>query len=689
MRPGRWLVLGLAVLCSSCASAAIRRGRPAVTRATSPAELSVPYVSQSELLCGGAAIAMVERWWGRRGVYAEAFSHLVHRDKGGILTTDMARVMRERGWDVRALRADASRVQQSIADRVPVIALIRVATNRYHYVVIVGWDSAHVTFHDPAASPSVRLDVPDFLRRWEGADQWAMFARPAIAVATTSSAPPINPTAPALDSLPCRPWLDKAADAASLDHLEDADQFLATAAEQCASEPIVIRERAGVRFRQGNRAEALRLATQYTQRVPSDSLGWRLLASSRYLAGDAVGALQAWNHIGRPVVDLLHIDGTQRIRYRVLAGGLAIDPATVLTPTGFALAQRRLADFPSFAITRVAYAPVAGGAVEVQATVVERPLIEPPRRLLIGTALTAAFRREVWLAVHSPLRVGDVWTGQWRWQHADPRVALRVDIPTRIGVPGIVALERSWETYRFSAAIPEERRSTSSIGITAWARPDIEQRAGLRFEHWSAYGDFLTLSAGGALHKANDRLTVLTSADHAIALGRAQSFDWARARVAWAFPADRWSNTWSMRLGADAIGASAPRGLWPLAGGGLGRDIPLRAHPRIIDDLLPAERTAQRIIHGGLAGDRPLATLGTIPVSVGVFLDAANLVASGNGVTPSRFYLDGGAGLRVGATGARFPSVRVDLARGIATDRRWGVTAALVQPLPARLRTLR
>ena len=35
--------------------------------------LDVPFIAQSELLCGGAAAAMVMRYWGERGIDAESF----------------------------------------------------------------------------------------------------------------------------------------------------------------------------------------------------------------------------------------------------------------------------------------------------------------------------------------------------------------------------------------------------------------------------------------------------------------------------------------------------------------------------------------------------------------------------------------------------------------------------------------
>ncbi len=689
MNAGRWLAAGLSLVCASCATVRLPALKPDVAHRERPAVLDVPYVSQSELLCGGAAIAMIERWWGRRGVFAEDFAPLVRKAEGGIRTTDMSRVMSERGWATHALDATAAMVQASLADSVPVIALIKVAANRYHYVVIAGWTSTEVTFHDPALSPSVRLGVRTFLNRWEGASNWALFVRPAPIVAASAPSPLSSQPVATLDSLPCRPWLDKAADAASQNHLDAADQFLGVAVTECASEPLVLRELAGVRFRQGKHAEAVRLAFEYSQRAPADSLGWQLLASSRYLAGDVDGALDAWNTIGRPVIDLVRIDGSAHARFGALADGLGMRPGEVLSPARLTLAQRRIADFPTLGSTRVSYAPVAGGAVELHAAVVERPLLEPLPLLLAGSAISVVFRRDLILALHSPLRLGEVWTGQWRWQHADPRVALRADIPTRVGMPVVVGILRSWEAFRFSSGIPDERRSVSSVSVGGWSSGNVEALVSTRFERWSAHGDFVTLSAGGGLHVAHDHVALLALSEHAIPLGSNARFDRLKTRIAWTLPVDRWSNTWSMRLGADATSIETPRGLWPLAGDGLARDIPLRAHPRILDDVLPAARTGRRIVHGGVAGDRPLGTVGPITIGAGIFVDAARVGSPGEGLSEARLFIDGGAGLQLGVKGAKWAPVRLAVARGLVTDRRWGVSAAFAEPLNLRLARLR
>lgn len=688
MRAGRWLALGLATLTASCTSVRSAIVRPTAVPVEDTTSLPVPYVSQSELLCGGAAIAMVERWWGRRGVYAEEFAHLVRPSEGGIRTSDMAQVILARGWETRTLPTTAAAVRQSVGDRIPVIALIEVARRRYHYVVIVGWSANEVIYHDPAVAPSIRLDAGEFLQRWAGAKQWALSVRPSSSVSTAGAASVTAPAPAVIDSLPCRPWLDQAADAVAANQLDKADSVLATASKACPGERLILRELAGVRFRQGRNADAGRLAAEYMQHAPSDSLGWQLLASARYLSGDLIGALEAWNAVGRPEVDLLRIDGVRRSRFQTLANGIGITPGEVLTPTRLALAQRRIADLPALATARMTYEAVAGGAVEVRAAVVERPLTPPYAQFLAVQSLRAAFAREVTAAVSSPLGAGEVLTASWRWRRADPRVLLRLDLPARVIVPMIVSFERSWASFRFGDGVGTLQRSVSSVGVTGWARPDIEARSAVRLERWSGDRDFAVMSVGLARHTAHDRLSLLVDAEHAAPLSGGPSYDRISGRAAWTMPADRWATVWSMRVGADAITRTAPLGVWPMAAGGLLRAIPLRAHPLITDDVLPASRTGTRIVHGGVAGDRAVATLSRVSFGAGIFLDGAQIAAPGDGSGSTRLYLDGGAGLRVSLAGARAPAVRIDVARGLVTDRRWGVSAAFLQPLPVRLSRL-
>ncbi len=579
-------------------------------------------------------------------------------------------------------------VQRMLRDSVPVVALIQVAAARYHYVVIVGWGAEQVVYHDPAVAPFAALKVREFLKRWQGADAWAMIMRPSPTAAKVAAPPADSPPPGPVDSMPCRPWLDEAADAADSNRLEDADHFLAAAAMACPSEPLVLRELAGVRFRQGRRAEAMRLADEYLRRVPGDAIGWQLLASSRYLTGDVTGALTAWNTIGRPAVDLVRVEGARHIRFRTLAHAMTISAGVVLTPARFALAQRRITDIPALAAARVSYTAVPGGVVEVRADVVEHPVVEPIPRLLVRGGLHAVVHRDVGLTVNSPLGAGEQWTLQWRWEAADPRQALRLDIPARVGLPGTLGLESSWQRYRFSAGIPDAERRATTLGFNTWVRSGLEAMVATRFERWSGPGDFFAFSFGSAVHGWHDRVALIAQGEQAVALNGQASYGRIATRVAWAPPVGRSAIAWTMRAGADWTSASTPVGLQPIAGGDLSRDIPLRAHSRIVGGFLPAIQTGQGVVHGGIAGNRPFASMGPIVLGVGVFLDAADVENSVADPAGSRWYLDGGAGLRIGLTGWQSGALRLDLARGLLTDRRWGLSVGLEQSWPPRLHGL-
>ena len=59
--------------------------------------LDVPYLPQSESLCGGAAIAMLMRYWGAANVYAETFADLVDPAADGVHGADLLKALRSRG----------------------------------------------------------------------------------------------------------------------------------------------------------------------------------------------------------------------------------------------------------------------------------------------------------------------------------------------------------------------------------------------------------------------------------------------------------------------------------------------------------------------------------------------------------------------------------------------------------------
>ena len=650
-------------------------GAPALAQSPHPDSsraaplLDVPYLAQSVLLCGGAALAMVERWWGRRGVFAQDFAGLVRPDQGGILTTELDSAARARGWDTRVHHGTPELIRQHLDAGEPVLALIQVSPRRYHYVVVIGWREGKVFFHDPARAPFITMDQARFLASWTGAERWAMVVRPMPALAPKVAAG-ITGHAP-IDSLPCRPWLDRAVDAAQESRLTEAVRLLEEAGRSCPGEPLVVREMAGIRFKQGMHPAAIRLAEEYLGKAPEDQAGWQLLAASRYLAGDRDGALAAWNELSRPTVDLLRVDGSRTVRYREIAAAASLAPGTVLTPSRLALSHRRVTSVPALRRAVVDYQPVPGGLVEVRVAIVERPVVARAWRLLAAGAIGAMAQREVNLEVASPSGAGELWTGSWRWASIRPRALIRVDLPGHLLFPGVIGVEGSWE--RFVTKGLEETRRSGFVGFDGWLTAGLRPSGGLRVERWSGQRDYLAVSVGAELRARGDRLALSATTERALAISAPRSFTRGSARATWASGTGLRRAAWSTRVGIDWTSRNAPRGTWPLAGGGVSWAVPLRAHPLEGESLV----AARGILHAGLAGDHPIARVGPLAVAAGAFLDAARVVASTADRSSNPWFLDGGVGLRIGIAEGQLGVIRLDLARGLTAGRSSALTIGI------------
>src|SRR5688572_8077187 len=82
--------------------------------------LDVPFISQSEALCGGAAAAMVLRYWGERGIDADSFAHLVDRSAAGIRTIALIGELRARGWNAASMSGSTEEISRELARGRPV-----------------------------------------------------------------------------------------------------------------------------------------------------------------------------------------------------------------------------------------------------------------------------------------------------------------------------------------------------------------------------------------------------------------------------------------------------------------------------------------------------------------------------------------------------------------------------------------
>ena len=154
--------------------------------------------------------------------------------------------------------------------------------------------------------------------------------------------------------------------------LTSADDILAGVRAQCPASSGPLRELAGVRFAQRRWNEAAALARQAVVLDPADAYAWDVLGSSLFMQDDPVGALRAWNRIGRPRLNTVRIDGLRRTRYQLVAEALHLESGDVLTSEAFARSRRLLNDLPDRAGARLTLRPEADGFATVDVVVNER-----------------------------------------------------------------------------------------------------------------------------------------------------------------------------------------------------------------------------------------------------------------------------------------------------------------------------
>jgi hypothetical protein len=621
--------------------------------------LDVPYLPQDEALCGGAAAAMVMRFWGARGVYADTFGGLVDPKAQGIHTADLVRSMQSRGWQALAFKGDLPLLRSHVDRGRPVIVLIEDRPDRFHYVVVVALAEGNVIVHDPARAPFRVLDTASFTRAWERADFWSLLALPPPDLEKEHAA---KPEAPASAGGPCDGMVEEGVRLAQVGQNDDARRVLEMAAAACPTEPGPWRERAGLHAVHDEWREAAADARQALYRDPRDQHAARILATSLFVQGDAAGALDAWNVAGEPTIDLVNVSGLDRTRYAVVARALRLERQALLTSSGFRRAQRRAAAIPSALVTRVSYRPDENGRAQIDAAIVERPLAPSGIAGFGAIGLRAVTDRELSGALASPSGGGELWTASWRWWENRPREALSFSAPAAAPLPGIWRIEAFGEkqTYAAGTATAIERRRGMAVQLSDWASGEWKWVASVGIDRWTDGGMSVAIGAGSEYRAFADRL----SAGGRVSVFQGNVDTWtAQLGSEWRSRARNEGRVWLLRVGFDAAGADAPLALWPGAGSGQGRDVLLRAHPLLRDGIIGGGVFGRRLAHGGAEWRRWLRPVrGTLRVAPALFADAASASESSKGFE-SRAQMDAGVGLRIAVPGAG--SLRLDLARGL------------------------
>jgi hypothetical protein len=639
--------------------------------------IDVPYFPQTPALCGGAALAMVLRYWGDRTVLPSDFQPLVRPSAGGIVTADLVAAVARLGWRAFPSQAQGPTVTGDLGPDVdqgrPVIALIERSPSEFHYVVIVGLTETSVVLHDPARTSFEVVAADAFNEQWRGSGRWFLIVLPPEAsgsLSTRADAP--TPAIPHARAGACGALIDRGVALADTSP-EAAERALKAASELCPRSADPWLELAGLSFKAGHWRDAASLAERATALEPENQDAWEIVGSARYLSNDETGALDAWNHLGEPPIDVVTISGARRTPQPALMHLIGLEPRTVLSREAFERATRRLADAPTAASTRLTYEPESDARVAVSAAIAERESVPHqivPLAVLVAHAIVA---EELQVDLAGLAGQGELITGDWRWPSARPLVGGSIVLPAPAPLPGIASIGGFWEQQSYAVPAPsggttvvrdERRRVTFDVGT--WVSGSTRLEAGAGVDRFGA-ADYLSLRVAIEEHWAGDRLAARAEGN-AWRVGPGTGFSTRDVSLMWRSNPDPSVAAWSGLGGLADATANAPRALWMGAGTGQGRPLLLRAHPLLTDDIVASPMFGRRVVFHTIEYHHPLKRTLAGTIGMATFVDAARASGGVDAAAPPAWNVDAGVGLRLHLF-QRGGVARFDVARGLRDGR--------------------
>jgi peptidase C39-like protein len=682
--------------------------------------LAVPFLPQAEALCGGAAAAMVFRFWGDRHADVQQFQSLVDARAGGIADGVLIDAIRARGWTAQRLDGSIAIIRDQLDAGHPLILLIEDRPLRYHYVVAVGRDDEHVFVHDPTWGPARQLVVSELVRKWKPTGFWTLLVLPNEGVKSTSARDTLkgvpydrtstdnrdrNTSADDRSTLSgCDRLLDEALDKIEADGPGVADQALAAVITQCPGESAPLRELAGIRFAERRWSDAADLAQRALARNPEDAYAWDVLGSSRFVQDNPDAALHAWNHIDKPQLDSVQIAGLSRTRYAIVAQIAGATPNTLLTAQQLSMATRRLAELPDRVTTSVGYRPDADGFATLNVNIVERSRGPRTAGDWISLGLQAGINRELSVAVPGTTGQGEVWDANWRWWRGRPRIAAGFSAPRAGRLAGVWRVDGSWEaqTYGVSPSSIEsidvrQDQAHGAISYSTWLRPNLRFEASTGIDAWngaSASGlatranasaasdqELRTVFVGGSIERrfAGDRVAISGGSTSWSPITDGRSFRATSLRGFARSSVEPAAFTVLAEARADFATVQAPLAIWPGAGDGRARPGLLRAHPLLDDGVINGAAFGRHVQSVTLEAQRWLDRWQIPRLGLAVFADAAHATNRLGDATGRPFQVDVGSGIRVRLPGSD-RTFRFDYAHGLRDRRASAISVGIITP---------
>jgi predicted double-glycine peptidase len=641
------------------------------------ASLDVPFLPQAEALCGGAATAMVFRYWGDAHADARQFEPLVDRNAGGIRDAVLLAEIRRRGWRTLQFSGTVERLAAETRSARPVIVLIEDRPGRFHYLVVTGVNGENVVVHDPARGPLRRMAVDDFLRAWRPTRYWSLLILPAVPelIEGRTQAPPSSPKpniATASGDDRCELMRVRAVEDAPVVGLERTGEALDRIRDMCPDSSAVLRELAAVKFAQRRWADSSALAERAVALGDTDPYVWEVLASSRYMQDDSGGALAAWNQIGKPLVNIVRIHGIQRTRYPIVDQMLSLPVNSLLTEQAFRRAERRLLELPDRLTARLTYRLERDGYATVDVALVERPTVpEQPAGWAVAAARSAV-EREARIVVPGSTGQGEIWSASWRWWPERPRAAVSFAAPRFGRVPGIWRVDAGWEQQAYAtdqgaATQPPFRESHAFGRLSAsdWATPELRYQWKLGLDSWNGVRRATSVGADLDRRLLNDRLSISGGGTVWIPLTSEPGFKSIGAQVTirssptsgsnWGFVAD---------AGADIVTSAAPVSMWPAAGDSQTLARLMRAHPLFDRGVASGPLIGHQLAFGNVEVRRWLDSKLPLRLGAAAFADFAHAWERTPSALGRPFHADVGGGLRIKVPGYE-GTLRVDFGHGL------------------------
>jgi len=660
----------------------------ALSLATSLA-IDVPYLAQTYTLCGGAAAAMVFRYWGDVHADPQEFSPIVDRRAGGIANGALVDAVRRRGWQAVELAGGLADLQTHLVAGQPVVVLIADRGPRYHYVVAVGKTVDGVVIHDPAWGPSRVIKDAEFDRIWRASGNWGLVILPPLSRLRPSQEASRSGDAgwsvhhEKVTGSRSESYCDSLL-AAALDDIrssgdaafERADNVLERVRQACPQSAGPLRELAGVRFAQRRWKDAVALSRAALVREPSDAYALDVLGSSLFIQDDTVGALRAWNRIDRPRVNLVRITGVRHTRHQTVAETLGIQPNMLLTADMFERARRRLEALPDRSTVRLALRPEADGFASIDVVVIERSGV--PRSTAEWTAVgaRALATQSVAVAVPGGTGQGELWSAEWRFWQNRPRLVMAFETSRPGGLPGQWRVDASWERESFAssgtvtAAITESRLH-GALTVSDWLTPRLRYSISGGFDSWNTNRKAAVVGASIEQHLFGDRASIEVHANDWIPAGGSEGFQSAGGRLHIRSSAAPRGWVALATAGADRVTAAAPLGLWPGAGDGQTRAPLLRAHPLTENGVIAlgsASAFGRSLVYGSTEAQRWFDRPWLAHFGIAGFADIARASRRDSG-DMSPIHVDVGTGVRLRLPGMP-GALRLDAAHGLRDGAR-------------------